>query len=306
MIPAHTPVMLEPVLELLDPRPGARIVDGTVGAGGHSEAIARRLAGQGQLISIDRDPEMLELAAKRLSPFGETVRLMHVRLSHLRESLSGVGLDPVDGILLDLGICSAQLDDLDRGFAFRRTAAPAPLDMRMNRTQGPTAAQILESADAVRLTEILRDGGVPRPRTIARALVERRPLLTVGDLVGAIESLRLPRRAHHPATLVFQALRIAVNDEYGELQAVLENAIDLLRPGGRLVVLSYHSGEDRRVKGFLAREARGCICPPDLPVCGCGRTPRVRILTRGKGPSDDEVRANPRSRSARLRVGERL
>ncbi len=306
MIPAHTPVMLEPVLELLDARPGARIVDGTVGAGGHSEAIARRLAGQGQLISIDRDPEMLELAAKRLSPFGEAVRLMHVRLSHLRESLSGADLDPVDGILLDLGICSAQLDDLDRGFAFRRKASAAPLDMRMNRTQGPTAAQILESADAAQLTEILRDGGVPRPRAIARALLERRPLLTVGDLVGAIESLRLPHRAHHRATLVFQALRIAVNDEYAELEAVLENAIDLLRPGGRLVVLSYHSGEDRRVKGFLTREVRGCICPPDLPVCGCGRTPRVRILARGRGPSDDEVRANPRSRSARLRVGERL
>jgi 16S rRNA (cytosine1402-N4)-methyltransferase len=298
--------MLEPVLEVLDPRPGATIVDGTVGAGGHSEAIARKLAGQGQLIAIDRDPEMLELAAKRLSPFGETVRLVHVRLSHLRDSVSGAGLAPVDGILLDLGICSAQLDDFDRGFAFRRAGSSAPLDMRMNRQRGPSAAELLESIDDARLAEILREGGVARPRTVARAICARRPLRIVGDLVEAIESARLPPRKHHPATLVFQALRIAVNDEYDELERGLEAAIDLLAPGGRLVVLSYHSGEDRRVKGFLAREARGCICPPDLPVCGCGRRPRIRIIARGAGPSEEEARANPRARSARLRAGERV
>ena len=178
--------------------------------------------------------------------------------------------------------------------------------MRMNRQQGPTAAKLLESVDEAGLVELLREGGVPRPRTVARALRNHRPIRTVGDLLAALESVRLPARTHHPATLVFQALRIAVNDEYAELEHALEDAALLLAPGGRLVVLSYHSGEDRRVKAFLAREARGCICPPGLPVCGCGRRPRFRILARGRGASEEEIRSNPRARSARLRAGERL
>jgi 16S rRNA (cytosine1402-N4)-methyltransferase len=282
-----------------------RIVDATVGGGGHAEAIARRLAGEGELIAIDRDPEMLECAGKRLAPFGSSVRLVHARISHLHEVLGGVELEAVDGILLDLGLCSLQLDDPERGFRFQPAGRPVPLDMRMDRSRGKTAAELLEEIDEAGLAGLLREGGVPRPKAVARAIRARLPIQDARELVEAVGEVPLPQRSHHPATLVFQALRIAVNDEYRELEAGLETAVELLQPGGRLAVLSYHSGEDRRVKQLLAREARGCICPPRMPVCGCGRTPRLRVLARGKGPSPEEVLRNPRARSARLRGGER-
>jgi 16S rRNA (cytosine1402-N4)-methyltransferase len=299
----HRPVMLDPVLEFISPRPGMRIVDATVGAGGHAEAIARRLAGDGELIALDRDLEMLERAGKRLAPFGSTVRLVHARFSHLREVLAK---DRADGMLLDLGLCSLQLDDPVRGFRFQKADSPAPLDMRMDRGAGKTAAELLEGLEEEPLASILREGGVPRPRTVARSIRSRLPIRSADELVEAVKRVRLPQRSHHPATLVFQAIRIATNEEYAELEAALEGSLDLLAPGGRLVILSYHSGEDRRTKAFLAREARGCICPPALPVCGCGRSPRFRILARGTGPSPEEVLRNPRARSARLRAGERL
>jgi 16S rRNA (cytosine1402-N4)-methyltransferase len=297
--------MLAEVLEVLAPGPGKRIVDATVGAGGHAEAILGALGSDGELVVIDRDPEMLELAAKRLSPLGSRVRFIHARLSQLEPSLADAGVAAVDGVLLDLGLCSAQLDDPTRGFRFQDFEGTVPLDMRMDRSSGESAAQLLERLDEEGLCEVLREGGVPRARAVARAIRSRLPIRTARRLADAVGGVRLPPRSHHPATLVFQALRIAVNEEYRELEAGLEQALDVLAPGGRLVVLSYHSGEDRRVKGFLAREARGCICPPDLPVCGCGRTPRVRVLARGEGPSQEEVARNPRARSARLRAGER-
>ena len=306
MTSLHEPVMLEASLELLAPHPGARIVDATVGTGGHAEEILRRLKGKGELIALDRDPEMLECAAKRLSPFGSSVRLVHARISHLREVLVGSGLEPVDGILLDLGVCSLQLDDPTRGFRFAPADREVPLDMRMDRSTGPTAAGLLEQLEEPALARLLREGGVPRSRSFARAIRSRLPLRTAAELVQAVRAVRAPARTHHPATLIFQALRIAVNNEYAELEAALESSPDLLRSGGRLVVLSYHSGEDRRAKGFFAREARGCICPPGLPVCGCGRSARLRILARGAGPGTEEVARNPRARSARLRGGERL
>ena len=304
--PAHLPVMVGPVLRALDPRPDSHIVDATLGLGGHAEALLRELGPEGRVIGIDRDGEMLALAIERLAPFGERFRGVQARLSFLGDVLRGQGLESVDGILMDLGICSAHLDDPARGFSFRAEAADAPLDMRMDRSRGETAASWLGRVDQDELTEALRVGDVPAPRRVARALHARRPLRTVGDLLTALEGVKLPRRRHHPATLVFQALRIAVNDELHELESALDASVEWLAPRGRLAVLSYHSGEDRRTKEFLNSEARGCICPPELPYCGCGRVARMRIVVRGERSSQAEIAANPRARSARLRAGERL
>jgi 16S rRNA (cytosine1402-N4)-methyltransferase len=297
--------MVAEVLELLAPRPDAHIVDATTGHGGHAEAILGRLGPDGMLVGLDRDPEMLAVAEERLRSYGSRARLFHARFSFLREVAAAAGAVPVDGVLLDLGVCSAHLDRIERGMSFRAGDEPVPLDMRMDRSSGETAAQLLARVSREELATLLRDGGVPMPGRIARVLDEKRPIRTVQELVAALDGVRLPSRRHHPATLVFQALRMAVNDELAELDAGLESALDVLAVSGRLAVLSYHSGEDRRVKQFMAREAKGCICPPDLPVCGCGRVPRLRILARGNGPSPAELRRNPRARSARLRGGER-
>ena len=302
MSAAHVPVMADEVLELLAPVPGACVVDGTVGLGGHAERIAAKLRPGGCLIGIDRDPEALRLASRRLARFGDGVELVHARLSFLRDVVRGSGRAHVDGVLLDLGVCSIHLDTPGRGFSFR---SDGPLDMRLDPGGGETAAELLERLSVERLEEVLRDGGAPSPRRLARALRDRRPIDTTRKLAEVVRSLPLKRRRHHPATLVFQALRIAVNDEFGELETGLLAALESLRPGGRLAVLSYHSGEDRRVKRFLADEERGCVCPPDLPVCGCGRRARVRRIGRGRAASPAEVRRNPRARSARLRGAER-
>jgi 16S rRNA (cytosine1402-N4)-methyltransferase len=301
----HLPVMLEPVLELLDPRPGGRFVDATLGLAGHAEQIAERIGPSGLLIGIDRDAELLERAEQVLARFAGRVRLVHARLSYLKQVVEGAGLESVDGVLLDLGVCSVHLDDPVRGFSFKRGGAPAPLDMRMDRSRGETAAELIGRLDEAALADVLREGGAPAPRSLARAIKEHAPLATTQELVDALRGVKLPRRHHHPATLVFQALRIAVNDELGELDRGLEAAVAVLAPGGRLAVLTYHSGEDRRVKQFIAEQARGCICPPDLPVCGCGRSVRLRPLVRGRRADAAEVRANPRARSALLRGAER-
>lgn len=303
----HIPVLVAPVLDLLCAKPGARIVDATLGVGGHAEAILRRLGSEGRLVGLDRDADMLARARARLAPFGDAARLVHAPHSELGRVAREAGFEQVDGVLLDLGICSAQLDDPERGLSFQ-LASSAELDMRMDRSCGPTAAELLEELSEDALVDLLRAGDVPAPRRVARALVgasSGNPIHSSADLVRALEGVRLPRRRHNPATLVFQALRMAVNRESEELASALEAAVELLAPGGRLVVISYHSGDDRVVKRFLAREERGCICPPRLPRCACGRTPRLKILTRGVTPGDDELRANPRSRSARLRAGER-
>jgi 16S rRNA (cytosine1402-N4)-methyltransferase len=305
MTASHLPVMVERVMHLLNPRSGGRIIDATLGLGGHSEVILRALGPEGSLIGLDRDPQMLRLAEKRIRPCGGAIRLVHARLSALREVAHDAGVKHVDGILFDLGLCSAQIDARARGFSFEPGPEPAPLDMRMDQAEGETAAELLERLDEAELAALLREGDVPAPRRVARALRARRPIRTTQELVEAVRACQLPRRRHHPATLVFQALRLAVNDELRELESALESAVNLLAPGGRLAVLSYHSGEDRRVKAFLAREARGCICPPDLPRCGCGHSPRIKILERGRGPDPEEVLRNPRARSARLRGGER-
>jgi 16S rRNA (cytosine1402-N4)-methyltransferase len=281
-------------------------VDATLGLGGHAEALLEATSPDGQLIGIDRDSHMLALARERLARFGSRLRAVQARFSAVADVVRGAGADPVDGILLDLGLCSAQIDDPERGFSFREEARSALLDMRMDPTRGESAAQLLARADEDELIQVLGEGDVPAPRRVARALVAGRPIPTVGALLDALEGVRLPRRRHNPATLVFQALRVAVNQELSELETALESSVELLAPGGRLVVLSYHSGEDRRVKQFFAREQRGCICPPDLPRCGCGREPRLHSLVRGQQASAEEIEHNPRARSARLRAGERL
>jgi 16S rRNA (cytosine1402-N4)-methyltransferase len=298
--------MLSEVVRELEPRVGARLVDATLGLGGHAEALLEAITPGGELIGLDRDPEMLERARARLERFGSAFVGVQARFSFLGDAVRGLGRDRVDGVLLDLGICSAQLDTPERGLSFRSTPDPSPLDMRLDRSTGETAAELIDRLDEDGLADVMRDGGVPAPRRIARALIAARPVRTTDALLAALEGVRLPRRRHHPATLVFQALRIAVNDELSELDAGVEAALELLDRGGRLVVLSYHSGEDRRVKAFFAREAKGCICPPELPRCGCGRVPRLALRRRGDPATESEIAANPRARSARLRSGERL
>ncbi len=310
---AHAPVLLDESLEWLALDPRSLVVDGTVGGGGHAEAILARSAPSGRLIGLDRDREALAAAARRLAGYGERVRLVHASFRDLRAVLAELGIGHVDGVLLDLGVSSHQLDTPARGFRFGAdTAGQTPLDMRMDPGAGPDAADLLRSASAEQLEDWLRRYADLRgARRIARALVaarERAPLRTAAELVRVIREARVGGgRRHNPATLVFQALRIATNDELGALAAGLDAAIEVLRPGGRLVVIAYHSAEDRIVKNGLRDAARGCTCPPGVPVCVCGGRVRVRVLTRRPiSAGRAELSHNPRSRSARLRAAERV
>jgi len=300
----HVSVMTETILASLNPAPGHRIVDGTLGLGGHAKVFLEHVGDAGTVIGLDRDASMITRAEQRLHAYGDRFVSVRSRISMIADVVRGLDLEPIDAVLFDLGLCSAQLDDPERGFSFQ--SDESPLDMRMTRSHGETVAELLARIELSELTELLRRGDVPGAGRVARMLLESGPLETVGQLKQVLGGLRLPRRRHHPATLVFQALRMSVNDELDEVERALEGALEVLRPGGRLAVLSYHSGEDRRVKRFFAREVRGCICPSDLPRCGCGRSPRVRVHVRGETASAEEVSRNPRARSARLRVGERL
>jgi 16S rRNA (cytosine1402-N4)-methyltransferase len=310
---AHQPVLLEESLSLLELRPDALVVDGTVGGGGHAAAILDRTAPGGRLIALDTDASALEAAGRRLQPFGDRVRLVHASFRHLSRVLAELGIDRVDGVLLDLGVSSPQIDAPERGFRFSEAdAAETPLDMRMDRDRPTTAAELLATASLEELTRIFRAyGDLPGARRLARAIVaarDRAPLRTARDLLDVIARARVGGgRRHHPATLVFQALRIAVNDELEALAEGLEAAVEVLRTGGRLVVLAYHSAEDRIVKRHFRDAARGCTCPPKTPVCVCGGVVRLRIVTRrALRPTPSEIRANPRARSARLRAAERV
>ncbi len=302
---AHVTVMRQEVIDALALRPGQCIVDATLGLGGHSESLLQQMDPSSRVIGLDRDRGMLERAQARLQHFGARFQASHSRLSELAKTLERLGVSSVDGVVMDLGLCSAQLDDPERGFSFADSNAHAALDMRMDTSQGMTAAELLDTIDEDALVQILWDGDVPHARRVARALLDARPIPTCGALLDAIKSVRLPLRKHHPATLIFQALRVAVNQEFDELEQALRAAVDVLHSGGRLAVLSYHSGEDRRVKQLFQEEARGCICPPDLPRCGCGRVPRLKLVRRGDGPDANEILLNPRARSARLRVAEK-
>lgn len=309
----HRPVLLEESLAVLALRPGFRVVDGTVGGGGHAEAMLRATDPDGTLIGFDVDPEALAAATARLAPFGHRVALEHASFRELGRVLAERGFLRVDAILLDLGVSSRQLDAPDRGFRFAEESADVTaLDMRMDPRSERTAARLLQEATAEQLERWLREyGELSGARRLAETIVEVRreaPLRTVRDLLEVVARARVGGgRRHHPATLVFQALRIAVNDELAALEEGLEAAIDALTPGGRLAVIAYHSLEDRIVKQCLRREARGCVCPPRQPVCTCGREPRLRLLgRRAVRPSEHETRSNPRARSARLRAAERL
>jgi len=310
----HIPVLLDESLHHLALAPGMVAVDGTLGGGGHSEAMLERTAPDGLVVGLDIDDEALAAARARLSKFGERFRCVKSSFRHLDDVVHGLGLARVDAVLLDLGVSSHQLDEPARGFRFARASAEqTPLDMRMDPASGAeTAADLLRHASAEELHRLFeRYGELPGSKRLARAIVERRreaPLRTSADLLQVIDDARVGGgRKHDPATLVFQALRIAVNDELSALEEGIEAALEVLRPGGRLVVLSYHSLEDRIVKQRLRQEAKGCVCPPRQPVCTCGRSPRVRIVTRRPVvASDDETRRNPRARSARLRAAERI
>ncbi len=287
-------------------RPGGRFIDGTVGTGGHAEAILRGSSPGGRLLGIDADPKALEIARRRLAPCGDAVTLVNDNFSHLEEICRAEGFLAADGILLDLGLSSLQLDDAERGFSFR---LDAPLDMRFGPGAGATAADIVNTWAEEDIAAILREYGEERhSRLIARRIVAMRPVRTTRDLAGAIEHLpgMIPGRIH-PATRTFQALRIAVNRELDNLQEALAQAVRVLATGGRLVVISYHSLEDRIVKHFMREESRGCLCPPEVPVCACGHTPALKLVNRKPViPSEAEMAQNPRSRSAKLRAAERL
>ena len=311
----HQPVMTNEVVDLFGPVPPGLTVDATLGGGGHAAAL---LAAHQEIsvLGIDRDPQAVAAAGEALAEFGSRVTIRRSRFDALGQVVGavhdhlGVPADQrgLSGVLFDLGVSSPQLDVAERGFSYRRDAA---LDMRMDPTSGRSAADVVNEYDEDALTELFTDNGEGRfARRIARAIVAARPLATTGELADVVRAA-IPaatrRTGGHPARRVFQAIRIAVNEELDQLETALDQALGLLRPGGRCVVIAYHSGEDRLVKSFFTRMATDdCRCPPGLP-CVCGADPQFRLVTRGaRRPTDDEVGANPRAEAARLRVIERL
>ena len=310
--PVHVPVLVDEVMTYLAVRPGGTYIDGTTGLGGHSEAIAGAMGPEGRLLCLDRDADALAIARERLRPFGHRITLVHADFSELPDIAAAAGFTGVDGILLDLGVSSLQLDEAERGFAF---GLEGPLDMRMDRRQALTAAEIVNTWAEPEIADVLRTyGEVRQARRIAAAVVRARPVRTTWDLARAIEQAAGGVRGYqktHPATQVFLALRVRVNGELDRLHAVLPRARSLLAPGtprrGRLVVISFHSLEDRAVKEFFRRESSDCLCPPRTPLCVCGHHATLSLLTKkGVRPSGDEVASNPRSRSATLRAAERV
>ena len=302
----HTPVLYQNVLLHLNLRSGGRYIDGTVGAGGHAAGILEKTAPGGALLGLDRDPAALELAREQLARFQGRFVLRHASYVQMRAMASTQGWDSVDGILLDLGLSSMQLDQAARGFSFAREGR---LDMRFDPTQGPSAHELVNHLSEEDLSDILwRYGEEPKARSIARAIVAARPLGTTTELAAVIASVSGRRRKEiHPATRSFQALRIAVNDELEQLRTGLERAVELLAPGGRLAVIAFHSLEDRIVKNYLRDASKDCICPPEVPVCVCDHSARLKLITRRPiKPDADEINHNPRARSARLRVAEAI
>lgn len=306
----HKPVLLDACIQALNIRPDGIYVDGTLGRAGHSREIAGRLT-TGRLICIDRDQAAIDAAQDRLAPWLDRVTLIHSNFSELKEVLSRCGVSGADGMLFDLGVSSPQLDDASRGFSYMQDA---PLDMRMDTSAPLSAADIVNTWSQEELRRILFEYGEERyAPAIARAIVRARetaPVKTTLELVEIIKSAMPPaalREKQHPAKRSFQAIRIAVNDELASVERMLQHAVPKLNPGGRLAVITFHSLEDRIVKNSLSEFAKGCICPPDFPVCVCGRKPQVRLVNRKPTlPSEQELQENPRARSAKLRVAEKL
>ena len=306
----HVSVLLEECIEGLNINPEGTYVDGTLGGAGHSSRIAAKLT-TGHHIGIDRDPVALKVAAERLAPYGDRVTLVHSNFCEIKQVLADLGIPGVDGILLDLGVSSPQLDDGERGFSYM---VDAPLDMRMNNEDILSAHDIVNGWSHEELKRILYDYGEERyAPQIASAICRRReqkPIETTLELVDVIRSAMPPqalREKQHPAKRSFQAIRIAVNDELNSVAKAMEAAIPLLNPGGRLCVITFHSLEDRIVKNAMAAAAKGCTCPPNFPVCVCGKKPQVKIITRKPIVSgEEELERNPRARSAKLRICEKI
>ena len=305
----HVSVLLDECIEGLNIKPDGIYVDGTLGGAGHSYHIAEKLT-TGRLIGIDRDPVALKAAGERLSPFADRVTLVHSNFCRMGQVLQELGISGVDGILLDLGVSSPQLDDGSRGFSYM---TDAPLDMRMDNGDALSADTVVNTWSYEELKRILYDYGEERyAPAIAAAIVRKReisPIRTTLELVDVIRSAMPPaalREKQHPAKRTFQAIRIAVNDELNSVSKAMDAAIPCLNPGGRLAVITFHSLEDRIVKNAMAAAAKGCICPPEFPVCVCGRKPPVTVLTRKPIVSgEEELERNPRARSAKLRICEK-
>ena len=306
----HRSVLLLPTVEALAVRPDGIYLDGTLGGAGHSYEIASRLT-TGRLIGLDRDETALAAAGARLAPFAGRVTLVHSNFADLAQVLDSLDIPAVDGMLFDLGVSSPQLDDAERGFSYMQDA---PLDMRMDRAAGLTAYEVVNTWPEAELKRILYTYGEERyaPR-IAAAIAARRaerPIATtleLADLIRSAMPAQALREKQHPAKRSFQAIRIAVNDELGAVERMLASAIDRLNPGGRLAVITFHSLEDRIVKTAFQEAARGCTCPKDFPVCVCGKKPKVKLITRHPIVADEaELAENPRARSAKLRVAEKL
>ncbi|HUF54350.1 MAG TPA: 16S rRNA (cytosine(1402)-N(4))-methyltransferase RsmH [Dehalococcoidia bacterium] len=302
----HNPVLPDEVIRYLAVEPGGRYIDCTLGAGGHARAILERGAPGAMLIGFDADPHAISLARDTLKDFEDSVDLINGNFRDLKATAENLNFVPAHGVLFDLGLSSMQLAEEGRGFSFQYEA---PLDMRFGPDQTVTAADIVNEYDKNELANVIWEFGEERfSRRIASAIIRARPLKTTTEL-AAIVSKAVPgtRSRIHPATRTFQALRIAVNDELNTLQTALEQARDVLGSGGRLVVISFHSLEDRIVKQYLQRESRDCICPPETPVCVCGHSASLRVLTRRPvTPTPEEMANNPRSRSAKLRAAERV
>lgn len=307
----HKSVLLQECIDALNIRPDGIYLDGTLGGAGHSSQIARRLTEGGRLIGVDRDRTALAAAKERLAPYADRVTLVHSSFAEIDAILDSLGIPAVDGMLFDLGVSSPQLDDASRGFSYM---ADAPLDMRMDKDDALTAGEVVNTWPQSELRRILYDYGEERyAPQIAAAICrarEKAPIETTLELVEIIRSAmpaQALREKQHPAKRSFQAIRIAVNDELGAVSRMMQAAVGRLNPGGRLAVITFHSLEDRIVKSEMQQAARGCTCPPEFPVCVCGKKPLVKLVTRKpivSGPA--ELEENPRARSAKLRVAEKL
>lgn len=305
MATRHIPVLYQETLQALAIRPGGFFIDGTCGGGGHAEGILAASAPDGKLLALDADAAALAGVRERLAPFGKRVVLVHGSFIEIERIAHEHGFEAVDGILLDLGLSSDQLADDSRGFSFDSSG----LDMRFDPTRGQPASALVNDLDERELADLLYRYGEERAsRRIAHAIVKARPIESARHLAQVIvQTVGGRRRRIHPATRTFQALRIAVNDELGALQTALPSCVQLLKPGGRLVIITFHSLEDRIVKSFFQTESRDCLCPPQQPTCTCGHRATLNVLTRKPvSPSQTEVAENPRARSAKLRTAQRL
>jgi 16S rRNA (cytosine1402-N4)-methyltransferase len=306
---AHVSILVREVVDFLQPAPGRRYFDGTLGGGGHSEAILTASGPDGQVVGLDRDDEAIAAASERLKRFGARLTARQASFADAREVLTEIGWDKVDGVILDLGVSSRQIDAAERGFSFRLGGR---LDMRMDRRQSLDACRLVNTATVDELMRIFRAyGEEPQARRIAeRIAAERklRPIESTDELARLVEGVKGGRRRdHHPATQVFQALRIAVNQELDQLEHFLDDGFALLRPNRRMVIISFHSLEDRLVKNAFRKWSRACLCPPRALACQCGWSQKVKLLTKKPlGPGDAETAANPRARSAKLRAVERI